>query len=119
MEVITMKGLREYQKFDAKGFFEGKELRAIAVEAWNEFADGQVGKLLGTKYKCVIATDNTVYKNQKTDNSGEQVVVKVEKPAKEFKKFAQITLINPSATIYGQFQNELSVKADDIEVKDK
>lgn len=114
-----MKGLREYQMFDAKGYFEQKELRAIASEAWNEYTDGQVGKVLGTKYKCVIATDNTTYKNPSTDNTGEQVVVKVEKPAKEFKKFARVSLVNPSATIYGQFQNELSVKADDIEFVEK
>ncbi|MDT2745979.1 MULTISPECIES: hypothetical protein [Enterococcaceae] len=114
-----MKGLREYQRFDANGYFEQKELRVMASEAWNEYSDGQVGKNLGTKYKCVIATDNTAYKNPETDNTGEQVVVKVEKNAKDFKKFARVTLVNPSATIYGQFQNELSVKADDVEFLEK
>lgn len=114
-----MKGLREYQMFDAKSFFEKKELRAVAKETWNEYSDGQVGKNLGTKYKCVIATDHTEYKKPETDNTGEQVVVKVEKPAKDFKKFSRINLVNPSASIYGQFQNEISVKADDVEFVEK
>lgn len=114
-----MKGLREHLEFETKKFFDKKELRVIASEAWAEYVEGQVGKTLGTKYKCVIATDNTAYRNPATDNTGEQVDVKVEKPAKEFKKFARVSLINPTATVYGEYQNQLAVKAEDIEVLDK
>lgn len=114
-----MKGLREHLEFRAKDFFEKKELRVIASEAWTDYEEGQAGKSLGTKYKCVISDDNTVYKKSGTNNEGEQVDVKVEKPAKVFKKFARVTLVNPIANVYGDYQNQLSVKADDIEVLDK
>ena len=115
-----MKGLRDFQFFDAEGFFKEKDLRVLATEPWNEFKNGQVIKVLGTKFKCVIATDNSKYKNETIDlNAGEQIVVKIEKQPKPFKKFSQVTLVNTTATIYGSYQSELSVKADDIEIHQK
>lgn len=117
---FPMKGLRDYQVFNATDFFKDKDLRVLATEPWNEFKEGQVTKELVTKYKCVIATDNTKYKNDIKDlNAGEQIVIKVEKQPKTFKKFSQVTLVNPTATIYGSFQSELSVKAEDVEIHQK
>lgn len=111
-----MKGLREYQQFNAKKFFQDKTLLALKAEPWSEYKEGKVTKELGTTYKCVIASDNSIYKSGIKDlNAGEQINVKVNKPAKSFKKMTPVTLINPTATIYGQYQSELSVKADDIE----
>lgn len=115
-----MKKLREFNKFDCEAFFKDKDVRVMAQEPWNEYEDGKITKQLGTKYKCVIATDNTVYRGKDVEpdlNAGEQIDVKVPLPPKEFKKFNKITFVNPTASVYGTFMSELSVKADDVEIQ--
>lgn len=117
-----MKKLRQFNKFDCEAFFKDKDVRVMAVEPWYDYEDGKRTKQLGTKYKCIIATDNTDYggKDDQPDlNAGEQVDVKVPLPPKKFKKFSKITFINPTATVYGTFMSELSVKADDVEILTK
>ncbi|WP_303984685.1 hypothetical protein [Niallia circulans] len=92
----------------------------MAQEPWNDIKDGQVTKQLGTKYKCVIASDGTKYEGDDVRpdlNAGEQIVVKVPQPPKKFKKFSRITFVNPTASVYGTFQSELSVKADDVDIQ--
>lgn len=91
----------------------------MAQEPWNDYEDGKVTKQLGTKLKCVIATDNTDYGGKDVEpdlNAGEQIDVKIPLPSKEFKKFSRVTFVNPTASVYGTFQSELSVKADDVEI---
>lgn len=117
-----MKKLRQFNKFDAEGFFKDKDVRVMAHEPWNEYEDGKITKQLGITYKCVIASDNTEYggKDVQPDlNAGEQINVKVPQPPKAYKKFSRITFINPTASVYGTYQSELSVKADDIEIHTK
>lgn len=114
-----MKKLRQFNKFDAEGFFKDKDVRVMAHEPWNEYEDGQVTKQLGTKYKCVIATDNTKYEGDDVQpdlNAGEQIDVKVPQQPKSYNKFSRITFVNPTASVYGTFMSELSVKADDVEI---
>lgn len=116
----TMKKLREFNKFDCEAFFKDKDVRVMAHEPWNDYEDGKITKELGTKYKCVIATDKTKYKGDdvKPDlNAGEQIDVKVPLPPQQFKKFSKITFINPTASVYGTFMSELSVKADDVDIQ--
>lgn len=70
----------------------------MAEEPWYDYEDVKRTKQLGTKYKCIIATDNTDYggeDDQPDLNAGEQVDVKVPLPPKKFKKFSKITFINP------------------------
>ncbi len=115
-----LKKLREFNKFDCEAFFKDKDVRVMAHEPWNDYDDGKITKELGTKYKCVIATDKTKYKGDdvKPDlNAGEQIDVKVPLPPKQFKKFSKITFINPTASVYGTFMSELSVKADDVDIQ--
>jgi len=117
-----MKRLRQFNKFDCEAFFKEKDVRVLAHEDWNEYDNGEITKRLGTKYKCVIATDSTIYgdENEANDlNAGEQVDVKVPHPEKEYKKFSKITLINASGSVYGTFQNELSVVAEDVKIQEK
>lgn len=114
-----MKKLRRFNKFDCEAFFKDKDVRVMAQEPWNDYEDGKVTKQLGTKLKCVIATDNTDYGGKDVEpdlNAGEQIDVKIPLPSKEFKKFSRITFVNPTASVYGTFQSELSVKADDVEI---
>lgn len=92
----------------------------MSHEDWKEYdADGKNPKVIGTKYKTVIATDRTEYKGEDVAldlNAGEQVIVKVPKPPKEYKKFSKITFVNSTASVYGTFMSELSVKADDVDI---
>ncbi|WP_035855210.1 hypothetical protein [Jeotgalicoccus marinus] len=114
-----MKRLRQFNTFDCEAFFKDKDVRIMAQEPWNEYEDGKVIKQLGTKIKCVIATDNTDYGGTDVEpdlNAGEQVDVKIPLPLKDFKKFSRITFVKPSASVYGTFQSELSLKADDVEI---
>lgn len=116
-----MKKLRSFLNFDTQRFFSGKELRVAGAEPWYEYIDKvKQEKPIGTKYKLVISVDNTIYNPEKPAedarvNEGELVVVKVAKPKKEFGKFAVAKLVEPTATVYGDYQNELSVTAKDIE----
>ena len=117
--VKLMKKLRQFNKFDCEAFFKDKDVRVMAHEPWNEYEDGKVTKQLGTSYKCFIATDNTKYEGKDVTpdlNAGEQINVKVPKPPQEYKKFSKIGFINPTASVYGSFQSELSVKADEVEI---
>lgn len=114
-----MKKLREFQKFDAEAFFKEKDVRVLASEVWMEYGDGKNRNELGTKYKCVIATDNTKYSGENVQpdlNAGERIVVKVPQKAKQFGKFNRIVFVNPTGSVYGDFMSELSVKADDVEI---
>jgi hypothetical protein len=117
----NMKKLRSFVRFDVDRFFSGKELRVTGAEPWHEYIDKKrQEEPIGTKYKLVIAVDNTIYNPEKPAedariNEGELVVVKVAKPKKEFGKFAVAKLVEPTAKVYGDYQNELSVTAKDIE----
>lgn len=116
-----MKQLRNFLKFDTEEFFKDKDVRVIADEPWYEYKDGQITRTLGTKYKCVIAIDNTDYENEELApdlNGGEQLVVKVAKDPKEYHKFSRIKFINATASVYGQFQSELSLTAEDVNIQE-
>lgn len=117
-----MKKLRNYNRFDCEAFFKDKDVRVMAHEAWNDYHEGQITKQLGTKYKCVIATDNTKYDGENVEpdlNAGNQIDVKVSQPPKDYKKFSRITFINATASVYGTFMSELSVKAEDVDIQAK
>jgi len=116
-----MKKLRQFNKFDCEAFFKDKDVRVLAHEDWNEYESGEVSKKLGTKYKCVIASDNTKYNddNEIDVNAGEQVDIKVPSEAKDYKKFNRVQMINAVASVYGTFQNELSVIAEDVKFQEK
>lgn len=114
-----MKRLKQFSRFDCEAFFKDKDVRVMAQEPWNDYEDGQVSKILGTKYKCIIATDNTKYEGKDIQpdlNAGEKIDVKVPQPPKQFNKFSRIMFVNPTASVYGSFQSELSVKAEDVEI---
>lgn len=117
---FQMKKLRQFNIFDAVEFFKDKDVRVMSHEDWKEYdEDGKNSKVIGTKYKTVIATDRTKYTGADVApdlNAGEQVIVKVPQPPKEYKKFSKITFVNPTASVYGTFMSELSVKADDVEI---
>ncbi len=118
-----MKKLSLFNRFDYEAFTKDKVMLAIASEEKYEYVDGKASdKFAHTVYKCIIASDKTEYVNPHTNeryedvsNQGEPLNVKVYGRAKEFKPMSQFRLVNPRATIWGEYQNNLSVTADDIE----
>lgn len=115
-----MKKLREFLKFDIERFLDGKDIRVLASEPWKEYKDSK-GEIVGTKYKAIILTDNTNYKEteEKDINAGEALTIKVNKEPKNFKKFSKVELIGAEATVYGDYSNLLSIKAKDINFIEK
>src|SRR5699024_9499215 len=106
-----MKKLRQFLKFDTEEFFKGKDVRVMADEPWYEYEDGRITKTLGTKYKCIIATDNTVYDGDDVApdlNGGESIVVKVSKEPVDYKKISRIKIVGANVIDNGQLQKELS-----------
>lgn len=110
-----MKGLSQFRHFDFPGFVAGKDLTVTGVKQWREY---ETDKVLGTAVTVAITRDETPYKPGKDgaqiSNLFEKFTVKVPTPNVSVKIGDVVTLINPVATVYGQYNNELSVRADDI-----
>ena len=100
--------------FNNKEFFEKKDFQLFSVEKW---VDYNTKKEVGAKYKVVIYRDNSDYGDLSVSNAGETIMVKVsgEKAIDYDGQPRFVRLINPRATIYGEFRNELSVHADGLE----
>lgn len=116
-----MKKLREFMAFDLDAFLKQKDIRVLASEPWLDYNQGSEGNPLGTKYKCIILSDDTEYKNPEDAgvNAGEALTIKVKGKAKTFKKLSRFKIIGAEATVYGEFSNMLSIKADDINFVEK
>lgn len=112
-----MKFLNKLMKFNDAVFFSDKEIRVVGDEPWYEYSTvGSTKKVKGTKYKCIITLDKTKYSDDTVGgNDGEALVIKVEGRAKPYKKFAIINVIEPESKVYGEYRNQLSVVAKDVE----
>ena len=107
-----MKGLMGF--FDYTKFFEGKQLIAVgAPKPWLS-KDGKTE--LGTVLKLEVDQDETEYQKEGTDNVGEQFTVKSVQPLSAYKWVERHTPVVLSgitqATIYGDFNNGLSLRGD-------
>lgn len=117
---MALKGLRDFVKFDAKGFLADKQLLLMQESEWKDFDSG---KVIGAKLKVTIWTDDTRYKNDGTSNEGSELDVKIlgltaEEVDRNNRGF--IRLKNPTGVVFGDYQNQLSLKADGFEfVKEK
>lgn len=110
-----MKFLNQFQEFDFSRFATGKVFLVVGKRPWLDY---DTGAALGTTVECVIYKDETIYKRKEGDTSSnlfEKLSFKVSKPV-EVPLRAQVKPVNPKATIWGEFRNQLSVKAEDIEV---
>lgn len=113
---MAYKKLNQFTFFDFMKFSEGKVYKLVAIEPWKDFDTGTV---LGTKYKGVIAQDKTHYNSkdgEQVSNLFEKLNFKVPKPARDIQIGSVIKPVNPVATVYGQYRNQLAAKADDIQV---
>ena len=117
---MSLKKLRNLLVFDYEGFFEPtneagqKEkmvLQITGVKPWTDFEDKNI--ILGTSVEVVIFNDPA------QNNNFEKLVLKVSKPNLETmlnigdRVFPDLKTIT-SAVVYGQYQNQLSLKMDNI-----
>lgn len=110
-----MKGLGQFRHFDWDAFSSGKVFVVTGVSPWKEY---QTDKPLGTRVEVVIYRDDTPYRSkdgEKISNLFEKLNFKVAKDV-SCPIGAKVVPVKVSATVYGDYQNQLSVKADDIQV---
>lgn len=105
-----MKNLSQFKDFKHQEFFEKKKLFFLNAK---EIESGAV------KVTLLILEDKTDYKNS-NNNLGEQIIVTVaNKSIADFEKFESLRteckIVNVvKATIFGEYQNQLSIHADVI-----
>jgi len=117
---MSLKKLRNLLVFDYEEFFEPtnevgqKEkmvLQITGIKPWTDFEDKNI--ILGTSVEVVIFNDPAQI------NNFEKLVLKVSKPNLETqlkigdRVFPDMKTIT-SAVVYGQYQNQLSLKMDNI-----
>lgn len=110
---MSLKKLSVFKRFDNQAFFEPKALMAMSEEQWLDFDSG---KKLGTKLNVVIWQDRSDYGDPTITNVGQTMSVKIagREPQSNISPHL-VRLINPVATVYGEYQNQLSIRADDFE----
>ena len=110
-----MKNLNQFVKFDWNAFAKDKVFLVTNVV---DFVDYDTKAILGKKVETVIITDNTLYASK----DGEVVTNRFEKVAFKVSKSVDIPIdsrvvpVNPVATVYGDYRNQLSVKCDDVQI---
>lgn len=119
---MSLKKLIMFNHFKATEFFSKMELKYTGYDVLLDENKNQVG----IKYKILISKDDTIY-DKNADNSskglneGELLTVKVKGPttAPELERLSTVKLVNPSAKIYGEYNNNLSITTDDVVVDNK
>lgn len=112
---MSLKKLNQFLKFDWEGFAKGKAFRVTGSKEWVDYT---TKVHMGTKIEAVITKDDTPYKQKE----GEQVTNAYEKLTFKVGKDMNIpagTFVMPvgvTATVYGDYRNQLSVTADDIRI---
>ena len=107
-----MKGLAKFLRFDTAAFLRDKELQ---ITARSELVEYGTGQHQGTKFTVAITADKTMYPSGK-DGTGEYSNLFEKFTVKVFKDInvpvgATVELVNPVGTVYGEFRNQLSVRA--------
>lgn len=111
---MSLKKLSHLLSFDNQEFFSKKSYLLFGSSKW---VDYDTNKVMGVKFKVVIYQDETNYGDLSISNAGETLTVKV-KGARDGYQGAPVPvrLINPRGTIYGEYRNQLSIIADDVEI---
>lgn len=113
-----MRFLNQFNKFDLDSFLDKKVLKVTGCSKWKDF---NTKEELGTKIETVIVRDDTEY-TQKGDeiqsNLYEKFVIKVAKSI-SIKPGTFVVPVDGTAVIYGDYRNQLSVKASDVKEIEK
>lgn len=114
---MSLKRLSNFVNFDWESFAKDKRFMCTGCSEWK---DRDTGKILGTAVEATIIDDKTVYYDK--DGNVLNVTNRFEKINIKVKKDVNIPLdsiikpINVIAKTYGDFNNQLSVKCDDVQV---
>lgn len=111
---MAFKKLNDFVHFDFEKFWNGKVGKCTGCSTWSDFNTKEV---LGTRVEITIVKDDTPYKQkdgEQVTNMFKTLVVKVPRTSVNVKVGDNVHIVNPVATVYGQYRNELSVKADNV-----
>lgn len=110
-----MYNLKAFQVFQTEKFLKDKELTVTNVKPWQDYDSKEI---LGVKVEVAITKDETVYPAGRDGNIMtnlfEKLTFKVPKNGVDVKTNDIVTPVHPVATIYGDYQNQLSITADDV-----
>lgn len=112
---MALKKLSQFNYFDAEGFFSKLGLIVVGRSVWKEYGTGEIK---GSKVEVVISSDKHNYNTSDgeiVNNLYEKITVKIPKKI-DVPVNAKVRIVNPEGNIYGEYRNQLSVIADDIEV---
>lgn len=113
---MALKQLNSFTRFDWEGFVKDKTLKCLNCGIWKNY---DTGKTEGTRVEVVIIRDETEYPKKPdsttVSNEFEKLTLKIRKENLNIPRAAIVqSLINPTVKIYGEYKNNLSIKADDI-----
>lgn len=115
-----MKKLNMFVQFDWDGFAKDKSFQVTDVRSLRDREHNET--VLGTVVELVILKDDTDYQTKPGEvvsNLYEKLRVKIPRSSVDVQVGDPVVLINPTATVFGEYRNQLSVKADDILVLDE
>lgn len=111
-----MKRLDFFSHFDWEAFADGKTFEVTAITPWVDYNDPE--KIWGKVVEVVITDDLTDYPATKdgrpVSNRYERLRIKIPQTSLAVSLGDIVEPVNPVATIYGSYRNQLSVRADDI-----
>lgn len=114
-ECCAVYNLKIFQVFLIEEFLKGKELTVTNIKPWQDFDSKEI---LGVKVEVAITKDDTVYPAGRDGNVMtnlfEKLTFKVPKNSVDVKANDIVTPVHPVASIYGDYQNQLSITADDV-----
>lgn len=117
-----LKRLSEFRTFDWHRFAKDKVFVTTGQRPWQEYANGApTGKRLGTSVEVVILHDHTQYRSregEQVSNRFEKLVFKVPDEV-DIALNVEVVPIEVIATVYGEFQNQLSIKCSRVELVKK
>lgn len=115
-----MKYLRQFLHFDLSAFLSGKALTVVGI---SDLIDHDTKAIIGKRVTCAITRDDTAYLPGKdgsappVSNIYEKLAIKVKYPHTVSASIGdEVTLINAVATVYGDYQNQLSIVSEGLEV---
>lgn len=117
----ALKGLRGFEgEFKIMEFLAGKTLAVMECSELRDHEDGKPGTVRGSKVTVVVLEDKTVYpstgKNgQLITNKYAQLAVKIPgKMGLSIPVDTVVELVNPTAKVWGDYRNQLSITAEDV-----
>lgn len=112
---MALKKLNQFLKFDFEAFSKGKYFQVTGCSEWKDF---ETKAHMGTKVNVAIVKDNTPYNlkdGESVSNRYEKLTFKVSKDI-NIPVDTIVVPVNAVATVYGEYRNQLSIKADDIKI---